>query len=474
MITITINGIDRSDHIDVDSIIFTQGVSKQPSILAFTIKKNSSKTIPNLGQAVIMEEDGERLFKGTLTEKGESVIEGLVVGYSYAAKDGLHNFDRKLVKKAYNSTDAVSVAQDIVDSFSTGFTLEAPAVGPGVDSIRFNYEQPSKAMQALAGEIGWDWYIDPYDVVHFFPKKDKVAPFEITDTNGNLSWGSLEFDSNILELKNIVYVRGGEYLDAISESEAIDKYTADGYQLAWPLVYRYNGVQVTVDGVSKTVGIDNITDPLSVDVLYNFSEKSIRFREDNKPADEALVKIFGNAYIPLIVQASDSISISAYGEFEDIKIDKNINSIREAEMLAGAVLDQWSEGSYEGRFRTMQKGLRAGQYITINSAEFGVNDSFKINTVTGRMKGHDRMEYTISFLKSGETDFTDIMVGLLGKDRKNIVISDDEVIQRLIKIEETFGAGDEITEIVKTVGPYHYEDVAGGNTPGIYNFSTYS
>jgi hypothetical protein len=200
-----------------------------------------------------------------------------------------------------------------------------------------------------------------------------------------------------------VYVRGGEYLDAISAANAIDKYTADGYQLAWPLVYRYNEVQVTVNGVSKTVGIDNITDPLSVDVLYNFTEKSIRFREDNKPANTALVKVFGNAYIPLIVQASDSESITAYGEFEDIKIDKNINSIREAELLAGAVLDQWKEGSYEGKFRTMQKGLRAGQYITITSDIYDVDDSFKINSITGKMKGMDRMEYEVSFIKSGET-----------------------------------------------------------------------
>jgi hypothetical protein len=66
------------------------------------------------------------------------------------------------------------------------------------------------------------------------------------------------------------------------------------------------------------------------------------------------------------------------------------------------------------------------------------------------------------------------MVALLGRDRKNIVISDDEVVQRLLKFTDSFGIGDEITETTKTVGPYRYAPVTGGHTVAKYNFSTYS
>jgi hypothetical protein len=473
MIAILINSVDRSSEIENDSVIFQQSVTKEPSTLSFNIKKSSSKTIPVLGDEVLLQEDGDNIFKGTITERKEVIIDGLLIAFEFGCKDGLHDFDRQLVKKAYNGVDAVSVAQDIVDSFTSGFTLDAPASGPVIDTIRFNYEQPSKAMQALCDAIGWDWYIDADDVVHFFAAGAELAPFSITDDNGKAAFGSLEFDGNILELKNVVYVRGGEYEDAVSESDALDKYIADGTQVTFNLGYRYNNVEVSVNGSAKTVGVDFIDDPADFDCLYNYQEKLIRFRDDNKPTSGQTVKVFGNALIPLIVQAQDDASIAAYGRFEGIQIDQSINSIAEAESVASELLSKWSAGSYEGKFRTLEKGLRAGQYITINSTLREVNDSFKINQITGKMKGYDRFEYSVQFIKSGQVTFTDMMVGLLSLQKKNITISDDEVIQRLTKMSDAVGIADELVSITKTSPPYKYGAVSPGNTVGKYGFSTY-
>lgn len=409
-----------------------------------------------MGQEITLTEDEETLFKGTIVQRDDEVIGGLLLGVKITVKDGLHKFDALLVNKAYNDTTAVAVVQDIVDNFSTGFTLEAPATSPSVSSIRFNYELPSKCLQAIAQQIGWDWFIDSDDVVHFFAKGDKVAPFEVTDDNGMLIYNSLSFSSDILQLKNSVFLRGGEYLDDVSEADALDKYTADGQQVVFNIGYKYSDVQVSINGVAKTVGADFLDDAASYDCLYNFQEKLIRFREDNKPTVGQIIKVFGNVYVPLIVQSEDSDSVTQYGRREGVKIDKTITSVLEAETACSAILDEWSQGSYEGSFKTREKGLRAGQMITINSASFGVNDTFKINRIRGKMNGHDSFEYEIQFIKSGNIDFTDIMVDLLGKEKKNLTIADNETVQRLRKFTDELEATDELISFTKTNGPYIY------------------
>jgi len=474
MISVTINAVDKSDEIDQDSLGYQGAVTKDPSTLSFVINKVPGRSLPALGAVVIASEDGDRFFKGTIVERDDAVVSGLLIGTKFTCKDGIHAFDSLLVSKAYNDTDAAAVAQDIVDNFASGFTLDATAGSPAVKSIRFNYEQPSKCLQMLAQQIGWDWYIDPYDVIHFFPEGAESAPIEVTDDNGKAIYNSLSFSSNIVELKNSVYLRGGEYLDDVSEANALDKYEADGQQVVINIGYKYNSIQVKVAGVAKTVGVDNIDDPADFDCLYNFSEKLIRFRDDNKPTSGQLVKVFGNVYIPLIVQAEDPVSIAQYGRKEGIEIDKTITSVLEAETASTAILDKWSSGSYEGSFKTREKGLRAGQAVKITSASFGVDDTFKINTIRGQMSGNDSFEYTVLFIKSGDYNFTDIMVDLLGRDRLNITISEYEVIQRLKKFADDFGMVDEIIAFTKTTGPYKYGPVGGGHTIGKYNFSTYS
>lgn len=468
---ILLNGIPLNNIIQ-QSLSFSQSVTKEPSTLSFSIRHDPTKTIPSLGGTIILRENNINLFKGTVVEKEDEIEGNLVITTKISCKDGLHLFDSLLVSKAYSNTTVGAVVLDIVTNFSVGFTLEIPDITPTVKSIKFNYESPSKCLQTIAQQIGWDWFIDSSYVVHFFNVGVEIAPFEVTDTNGKAVFNSMSFSSNILELKNSVFLRGGEYLDTVSEADALDKYTADGQQVVINLGYKYNSIQVSVDGVLQSVGVDYLSDPLNFDVLYNFQEKLLRWREDNKPANLDIVKVWGNVYVPLIVQAEDGDSILAYGRFEDIKIDRTITSVLEAEQAVGAILDQWGSGSYEGSFKTKETGLRAGQQITINSAIFGVNDTYKINRISGRISGHNSFEYTVQFIKSGNINFTDIMVELLGREKKNLTIADNETIQRLRKFIDEFTSVDEIIAFTKSTGPYKWGPVTTG-TVGRWNFSTW-
>jgi hypothetical protein len=471
-LVLKINTVDRSSWVDWKSVTKDEGLTKEPDTLAFNIKETPSKTIPAVGATVQLLEDAVKIFEGTIVDRRSLVIGGVLKGYSFVCKDLVHEFDKTLVSKAYNNEAIDDIVADIVSTFTSGFTTANVETGlPTIDSVRFNYEQPSKCLQKLADLIGYDWYIDYDGDIHFFNVSNNAAPFDVEDDNGKVISDSLNFDQNIIELRNSVIIRGGEYLNNLTDTTTPDLYEADGNQRVFTQIYRYSNVEVTVAGVAKTVGIDNIDNPASFDCLYNYTEKAIKFPEASKPTAGQIVKVFGDAHIPLIAKVRDQISISTYGEYQGLIVDKTIESIDEAHTRAKAELTKWADGAYSGGFRTTQTGLKTGQYIRVNSALFGVDSYFKINRITARANNYGTLEYTVKFLASGELTFADIMVGLLSKDRQNISVADDEVIQRLEVFPETVTLVETSVTATKTSPPYKW-GVAANDFD--WNFGTWS
>ncbi len=456
-LVLKINGTDRSSWIDWTGVQKVEGLTKEPDTLSFSMLQTPSKTIPSMGDTVVLEEDSVKIFGGIIVERREQMEGGLLRGWDIGAKDYTHTLDRKLVAKRYEDMTARAIILDIIATYTTGFTTtNVPADTPTIGSIKFNYEPVSKTIQQIANLIGWDWYVDYDSDIHFFPPSAVLAPFSLTDTSDTFEWQTLTFDRNILELVNSVIVRGGEYKRPVAEVDAVDTYEAQSGQVTFPLAYRYADIVVEKNGVSQTIGIDNLTDPLTVQVLYNYQEKFVTFTSSLTAGDDIVV--YGDAYIPIIAQVRDQTSLTTYGEYQKVVIDKSITSLDEARAYGKAKLIEWAQGAYEGSFRTTQTGLKTGQYITINSTLRGVNATFKINRITGRARTPNQMEYTVQFLSSGELTFTDIMVELLGRDRKQIVIADNEVIQRYEALQEAEMTIADTTEaLAKTSPPYKWD-----------------
>jgi hypothetical protein len=169
-----IDAVDRTADIEQRSIRYKSTLSKAPATLSFFIKGN--KTIPDMGDSVLFKLDGSNFFTGTITDKAEDIVNGLLVGYSFVCMDGFFELDRKLVVKAYNNTDVGTVMADIISTFTTGFTLNSPATTPTVKTVKFNYEQPSRCIQKLMNAVGWDWYISTENVINIFPPATNTAP----------------------------------------------------------------------------------------------------------------------------------------------------------------------------------------------------------------------------------------------------------------------------------------------------------
>ena len=137
------------------------------------------------------------------------------------AVDWGYALDAYVVKANYAGMDPQTIVEDLISNFApAGFTTNHVQKGNfNVSTIQFNYQQLSKALQALATQIGWDWYIDPSKDVHFYfaegnaasSSEITLAPIIIDDTTGDIEWPTLDVQVDITNMKNAVYVVGGTY-----------------------------------------------------------------------------------------------------------------------------------------------------------------------------------------------------------------------------------------------------------------------
>lgn len=453
-LVLKVNTVDRTNHVKWDTLVKTEVLSKEVDRLEFQIIKTPSKTIPNVNDEVVLEEDTVKVFGGVITERNEVIKGGLLVAYDIRCKDYSQYLDRKVVVKSYASTTARSIVLDLISTYTSGFTTtNVPATTPTVGSIKFNYEQVTRCLTQLADQIGWDWYVDHNKDIHFFDSENLSAPFELNDTADTFEWESLEVNKTITQIKNSVFVRGGEYKKTILEASAQDIFVADGTQRVFPLSYKYDNITVKDNSTVNTIGTDQQTNPASVDVLYNFNEKFIKY--GTAPTSGHTIKVFGDAYIPIIAQVRDQISITTYGEYQAAVVDKSITSINEAQTRAQTELKKYSESVYEAAFKTIHTGLKVGQRIRVNSSIRSIDKYFKINKIIGKVRDGNSMIYSVYLIASGQVSFVDIMVDLLNKDKKNIVIATNEVLQRLEIFSEEAIVADSISGS-HTSGPYKW------------------
>src|SRR3989344_500547 len=471
-LVLKINGIDRSNHVKWDTLQKTEILTKEVDRMEFQILKTPSKTIPDISDEVTLEEGAVKIFGGVVVERNEVSRGGLLLGYQIRCKDYSQFLDRKVVTKSYANHTPRAIVLDIIATFTSGFTTaNVAAATPSVKSVKFNYEQVARCLTQLSDQIAWDWYVDYDKDIHFSDEETPLAPFNLDDISGNFEWNTLEINKNLLQLKNAVYVRGGEYKKTIAEADAIDKYVAAAGQKTFPLAYKYDNVTVKKNGVVQTVGTDQQTDPSSVQVLYNFNEKFATFTAALASGDS--VTVYGDAFIPIIALVRDQISIATCGEYQAALVDKSIESVSEAQTRAKAELKKYSQTVFEAKFKTTKTGLRVGQKITLNSSLRSINKEFKINRIVGKARGSGEMEYEVSLIASGQITFTDIMVNLLGQDKKNIVIALNEVLQRLESFFETAViAESKAADAIKDSPPYKWG--IGSSNDFRWNFATWS
>jgi hypothetical protein len=469
-ITVTIESTDRTAYINWTSFSIENILNIQVDTCSFETKKYGSHSWkPSVGDEITVQDGTTKIFAGLIIQLEEE-IEGLLLKYKVQCKDWTHYLDRALVIEKYEDKTIDEIISDINTNYLTGFTIANVDCGVMIKSITFNRLPVSQCLQILAEQVNYNWYVDYDKDIHFFAKNTELAPYNLTDTNGYYIFQSLVVKDDLSQMRNRVYVRGGEYVGNSRD----ENFIGDGTKKTFALGYKYSAKPtVTVGGVSQDVGIDYLDLDANYDVLWNYNEKYIRFV--SAPADTAGIVVSGLPLIPIVVQVQDDVSIIEYGEYEFAITNKDIKSIEEARQYGASQLEAYASKISECSFETYESGLRSGQVINIQSTIRSLDEDYLIQRVTLSMRTPTEGQWSVELATMRTIGIVEFLQKLLLAQNKQITVSENEVLEKDYVDNQTIEVTEEITRItpyedLQSIGVAEsiLKDPFGANTPPIF------
>jgi len=441
-IIVTINSTDRTNYINWPSFTIENILNSQVDTCSFETKKYGSHNYkPAVGDEITVLDGTTKIFAGVIIQVEEEIV-GLLLNYKVQCKDWTHYLDRYLVNERYEDKTIDEIISDINSNYLTGFTVANVDCGITVKSITFNRLPISRCLQILAEQVNYNWYVDYDKDIHFFAKNSENAPFNLTDTNSNYIFGSLVVKDDLSQMRNRIFVRGGEYIGNTRD----ENFTGDGTKKTFALANKFSEKPtVTVGGVSQDVGIDYLNQDADYDVLWNYNEKYLRFVTE--PADTAAIVVSGTPLIPIIVQSQDDISIAEYGEYEFSIVNKDIKSIEEARQYAASQLEAYGSKISEGSFETYVSGLRSGQIINIQSDIRSLDEDYLLQRVTLSMRTPTEGKWTAELATMRTIGIIEFLQKLLLNQNKQIEVAENEVLEKDYVDNQTINVTEEITKI---------------------------
>lgn len=473
-IVLTINGIDKTKNIDTNSIAITNILTRKRDTCSFRIITHTGDSyVPALGREVIITDGAVRIFGGVVTDVESQALSFGAVNHTINCQDFTRILDKRLVPDAFKDQTVNQIIQFLKDNyFPSGFTITNVVAPVTIRYIAFNYKPLAKCIEELADLINYDWYVDYYKNVYFFAKETLVAPFDITDANGKYIYDSLLIRKDNSQVRNVIYVRGGEYLAAQTTYDIL----TNGVDTVYPSPYKLTDFAGHLTGEILNVGIDNLDNPDLFDALYNFNEKILKFKTADKPNANKTLKMSGKPNLPVIVKYQSSEDIAAMvsaegsdGIYEYLIEDKSIDSKEGARQRARAEIMAYGETLSEGEFTTETSGLKAGQKINVSSLSRGISEDFIINKVVVNQFGKDTMIYSVSLITTRTFDLIDILQKLLLQSTKQLAIDENETIDIVENFQDDMTFIDSIAAPSVTTGPYLWDGASA-----VWNFSVWA
>ena len=243
---LTYNSLTTSDYIDVDVYVDTVA--------------NLSSCVLKLGDVALANYFSKDITS-SITADGWNYVRVLKSAFSSTGAPSWASLYFQQIEVDSVGVTTVNVTFDNWQALSAslGYTRSnALTATQTVSYLSCGYIEPSKVFIKLAGLFLWQWYVDENRDIHFFPKFDEGAAFNLTDTGGKYVYRSLTFNSNADQLRNSIFVRGGDYLGtSVTESladqiDSVSKVVKVGYN------YDLSTMTLTLASVEKACGTDTI------------------------------------------------------------------------------------------------------------------------------------------------------------------------------------------------------------------------
>jgi len=369
-------------------------------------------------------------------------------------KDQIDRLQIEIVSSASVAAWKILFDQMIVSSW--WFTLNNSIRGDRkISDFRANYKKASELIEAITKRLWIFRYVDYNRDIHIFKTNTTQAPYSITDTSEN--YDKLIITPDISMLRNRVFVRGGEAATTVLYNQ---ERVADGEQTSFQLDYKPKTLQVFVDTwswyVEKTVGVENLAVPWSVDFVFNFNEKVVRNESHATLSSGDKIKLTYYPYQWIRVRVQDNASISSMksllwgdGIFDGPVIeDTSILTFEDARRRWQAEVNAYSNPIISVKFETDVSWLHAWQIIRVTDTDRWIDDDFLIQKIQRRIiSGGAESIYTV---ECWSTMFWLIeFFQLLLKKSTDLSIDDSEIIDIVENQDETITISDSLSTTVK-------------------------
>lgn len=462
--SILIGGVERVDDIILPSLKVDDQINDQQNICSFTIDNRRGLGFPTDNQEVVITmNDGSLLFGGYIVSivLNSRMGNGVVMA-DISCVDYSRLLDSNLVHRTYENMTDKEIIENIVSTYCVGFGITTDNVieSATIDQISFNYIQPSQAIRKIAELTGSNWFIDYEKDIHYFPLTTTTAPFDIDSSCAKYTDLKISKDSS--QVKNRVYVRGGTKLSDFTTYST----KGDSSKRKFNLPDKPHDVSITVNGVSKTLGIKNV-DTSGFDYYLNFQEKYVE--QDSGATILSATDVLTVTYkydIPILVAVENIPSIMAHGQKEFAIFDKTITTTDAARDRASAEITDYASSIVEGSFTTYETGFVSGQYIHINLTEYDIDDDYIVQKVTSTSLGSGLYEYSVSIASAKTMGIIKFLLEMLESNRNLIELDDNEVVDELFSLTDSL-LSDSITDslTIDSAGPYFTWAVASETTP---------
>lgn len=383
------------------------------------------------GSDVQIGQDGH-IFRGWVIQAGKA-LNGPVRSISLSGVDYTAKSQKIIVTESYIDKTINYIVNDLFAGYVSWATRANIAACLDVITIKFADKYLWDVMEQLCKISGYEWYIDENLDTHFFQPESRVNVNAITVHAFKRGSASLKPDYN--KIVNKLWVKGGKAL-----SEDFTQNIIVG-TIPIPLLYTphatTDGVVVTVGGVAKTVGIQNLHGVGAYDFLLNFAEKLLV--PDLCVAGAGTI-VYKYEY-PIKILLEDPISQAQYGIYESIyTADTSDRTL--ARDMGLRYLAKYSQPVYTGSIAPFHGIYHPGEQVYINIPNLNIDGYLQIKAVTyDSTPGIAKVDRVLQ-IESSERNLTDIMKTLNGRLTKleHEIYQNEETevsIERYIPATET-------------------------------------
>lgn len=464
---IKINNVDKTSLVDMPSFSKTDALYSAADILKFTILSHTGQSYIPEGNDIVEVMDGsDKIFGGVIVQIEKNIdLATNIITHTVTCKDYGQYLSRNLVIERIENKTVNEIIEFLLIKYASDFTDTFVNCTIPVTSITFNNITVAACLDKLSKLTNYQWYADYDKAIHFFSTSSEVAPFNITDNDGNLIPDTLTLSEDLSQLKNRITVRGGEIeVNEVSFEITGDKgKVQDNGNTTFDTSYKFaRKPTVTVNGLTKLVGVvgfDN-DDIDYFDAMWSFEQKYLVFKIYIDPADDLVIT--GTPLETLQVRVQDSASIVEYGRWETVLSVPGIKSREEALQYGEAQLATFKDPQYSGKFQTYRPGLRSGQTIRITSAKMGIDEDFFIQRVNMRMLTNSVSIWEVEVSTSRQVTLIDIL-GKIVELPELKELATEGLLSYIEFTNDTAVAVDDGISITTTTGPYYvWPDVGTG------------